>query len=220
MTIETDQTTDQDFFLAPLPRRDIVGTVTVEETGAPIEGAEVIAVGTPVPPARTAADGTYALTLPIGDFTIRTSAGGCTAPDEVAVTLTVAGLTRDVALARKLDEASHGCRPIAFDWVDATNDSPMFGNETVGRFTLPFSFPYYGQSYSRVFVTRQRLPDVRGPAGLAPRPDPGRVPVRGRSERGDLCACGRTWRSTTPRSCEPTPSPPAAIKRSSWSSSS
>ena len=46
--IETDLTTTQDFFLAPLPQRDITGTVTAEEDGSPIEGAEVRAIGTPV----------------------------------------------------------------------------------------------------------------------------------------------------------------------------
>ncbi len=151
--IEADVTETQDFFLAPLPRRDITGTVTAEEDGAPIEGAEVRALGAPVAPATTDASGHYTLTLPIGDYTIRVAAGGCTSADESEVTLGLAGLTHDVSLSAKLDDFGHGCRPVAFDWVDAATNTALFGDQTVGRLSMPFSFPFYGEDYDTVYVT-------------------------------------------------------------------
>ena len=94
----------------------------------------------------TDANGHYTLTLPIGDHTIRTAAGGCTTTD-VAVSLGLAGLVHDVALSRKLDDFGHGCRPIGFDWVDAASATAMFGDQTTGGAALPFSFPFYGSPY-------------------------------------------------------------------------
>ena len=151
--IATDQTTNQDFFLAPLPMRDITGTVSAEEDGTPIEGAEVRALGTPVDPAVTDASGHYTFTLPIGEYTLRVSAGGCTTAVETEVTLPLAGLVHDAALSRALDAFGHGCRPVAFDWVDASNETALFGTETVGRLGMPFSFPFYGDSYETVYLT-------------------------------------------------------------------
>ena len=174
--IETDLTTVQDFYLAPLPRRDVTGTVTAEEDGTPVEGAEVRALGTPVAPARTAADGTYTLTLPIGDFSLRTSAGGCTTADVTDVSLGLAGLVHDVALSRTLDDFGHGCASTTFDWVDAANDTAMFGDETVGHLPLPFAFPFYGETYDSVFLTDDGYLTFQSPQGGFPDPSPSAIP--------------------------------------------
>jgi subtilisin family serine protease len=168
--IETDVTTTHDFSLVPLPTRDITGTVTREEDGSPIEGAEVRALGTPVGPATTDANGHYTLTLPIGDYTIRVSAGGCTSHEESEVTLTLAGLTHDVSLSSKLDDFGHGCRPVAFEWVDATRDTALFGDQTVGRLPLPFSFPFYGESYDTLYVTDNGYLTFEAPEFVDPTP--------------------------------------------------
>ena len=170
--IETDLTTTQDFFLAPLPRRDITGTVTAEEDGSPIEGAEVRALGTPVAPATTDANGDYTLTLPIGEYTIRVAAGGCTSHEESEVTLTLAGVTHDVTLSAKIDDFGHGCHRVAFDWVDAALNTAMFGDQTVGRLAMPFPFPFYGESYDEVFITDNgylsfEMPEFADPTPIA-----------------------------------------------------
>lgn len=174
--IQTDLTTTQDFALTPLPQRNITGTITAEEDGSPIEGAEVRALGTPVAPATTDASGDYTLTLPVGDFTIRTSAGGCTSADETDVTLTDAGLTHDVALSRKLDDFGHGCRRVTFDWVEASTDTALFGDETVGRLALPFSFPFYGDTHDVVFITDNGYLTFEAPPDDVPDPVPGQIP--------------------------------------------
>jgi subtilisin family serine protease len=174
--IETDVTTTQDFFLAPLPQRDITGTVTAEEDGTPIEGAEVRALGTPVAPAITDADGEYTLTLPIGDHTIRIAAGGCTSSSIADVTLGLGGLVHDAALSRKLDDFGHGCRGIAFDWVDAAFPTALFGDQTTGRLPLPFSFPFYGEDYDVVYVTDNGYVTFEAPEFGFPDPTPVSIP--------------------------------------------
>ena len=171
-----DTTTQQDFFLAPLPQRDITGTVTAEEDGTPIEGAEVRALGAPVPPAVTDGNGDYTLTLPIGSHTIRTAAGGCTSNDVTTVSLGLAGLDHDVALSRKLDDFGHGCRPIGFDWVDAANATALFGDQTTGRLPLPFSFPFYGESYDVLYVTDNGYLSFEPPEFGFPDPTPTAIP--------------------------------------------
>jgi subtilisin family serine protease len=154
VTIVTDQETTQDVRLTALPRFDISGVVRAAEDGSVIAGASVKALGTPVPAAISNAGGAYTLTLPIGTYTIRGSAGGCT---EVhvhdGVVLADANITLDFTLGRKIDGFGHGCRPIAFDWVDAPIESALYGNDFAGRLRLPFDFGFYGATYQQVFIS-------------------------------------------------------------------
>ena len=152
--VVTDETTTSDFALTALPRFDISGIVRAAEDESPIEGASVVALGTPVAPAITDATGAYSLTLPIGTWTIRASAGGCTENViQEGVELVDHDISLDFALGRKLDDFGHGCRPIAFDWVDATTDTALYGDDFVGRLHLPFTFTFYGESYDQVFIS-------------------------------------------------------------------
>jgi subtilisin family serine protease len=151
--VRTDETTDQDFALTALPRFHVTGHVTASEDGSPIEGASVTALGTPVAPATTNALGAYDLELPIGDYTLRASAGGCTEIGEAQVSLVDSDITQDFSLFRKLDDFGHGCAPIPFDWVDAGNQTGLFGDEFAGRLVLPFDFDFYDGTYHAVFLS-------------------------------------------------------------------
>jgi subtilisin family serine protease len=153
VVIATDTTTDVDFALVALPRFHVTGHVTASEDGSPIEGAAVHAVGTPVAPAITDAAGAYDLVLPIGSYTLRASAGGCTEVATADVTLVDADIVQDFSLFRKLDDFGHGCSAIAFDWVDASVQSGLYGDEFAGRLRLPFAFSFYGASYQQVFLS-------------------------------------------------------------------
>jgi subtilisin family serine protease len=153
VTIETDATTTRDFALTALPRFTVSGHVHASEDGSPIEGASVLAVGTPVPAATTDASGAYSLVLPIGEFTLRANAGGCTESATADISSSGADQVQDFSLFRKLDDFGHGCRPIAFDWVDANGQTALFGDDFAGRLRLPFSFPFYGASYDAVFLS-------------------------------------------------------------------
>jgi subtilisin family serine protease len=153
VVVQTDATTDQDFALVALPTFTVSGHVSASEDSSPIEGASVLAVGTPVPAATTDAAGAYSLTLPIGDYTLRASAGGCTEVATADISLVSANITQDFSLFRKLDDFGHGCRPIPFDWVEASGQSGLFGDEFAGRLRLPFAFDFYGATYSQVFLS-------------------------------------------------------------------
>jgi subtilisin family serine protease len=151
--IETDLTTPLDLALVPLPRYDVSGVVRQAEDGEPIPGATVHALATPLAPAVADGAGTYALSLPAGTWTLRGVAGGCTQTVDVDVEVVDGPVSQDLDLPRKIDDFGHVCAPIDFDWVDAANESSIAGNDTFGRFNLPFAFDFYGTSYSRVYVT-------------------------------------------------------------------
>lgn len=163
VTIVTDEVTDQDFALTPLPRFDVTGHVAAAEDGSALEGVRVAAIGTPVPAAITNASGDYTLTLPIGTYTLRAAGGGCTESGTGEVTLVDANVSRDFTLFRKLDDFGHGCRSIGFDWVDAPTQSALFGDEFAGRLRLPFAFDFYGQSYDAVFISDNGYLNFLGP---------------------------------------------------------
>ena len=161
--VATDQTTDQDFALDPLPHFTVSGHVTASEDGSPIEGATVHALGTPVPPATTDASGAYSLELPVGDYTLRANGGGCTEVATADINLVDADITQDFSLFRKLDNFGHGCRPIAFDWVDAASQTGLYGDEFAGRLRLPFDFEFYGETYSQIFLSDNGYMNFLGP---------------------------------------------------------
>ncbi len=170
VTIVADQTTTRDFALAALPRFTVTGHVTASEDGSPIEGASVLAVGTPVPPARTDASGAYSLQLPIGTFTLRAASGGCTETAFADIDSLGPDVVQDFSLFRKLDDFGHGCREIPFAWVDAATQSGLFGDDFAGRLRLPFDFPFYGQTYSAVFLSDNGYLNFLAPDQFNPLP--------------------------------------------------
>jgi subtilisin family serine protease len=163
VTVVADRTTTHDFGLKALPRFTVSGHVTASEDGSPIEGARVLAVGTPVAPVTTDATGAYALVLPIGSFTLRASSGGCTETAFADIQSLGPDVVQDFSLFRKLDDFGHGCREIPFDWVDATTQSALYGDEIAGRLRLPFDFPFYGKTYSTVYLSENGYLNFLGP---------------------------------------------------------
>ena len=117
-------------------------------------------------------------------------AGGCTEQGEAAISLVDHDITQDFSLFRKLDDFGHGCRPIPFDWVDAGNQTALYGDEIVGRLHLPFDFEFYGETYSQIWLSENGYVNFLGPDqfNFIPVIDPfGRD-----AERRDLPASGRT----------------------------
>ena len=161
--VDTDTTTDLDIALNALPKFHVTGTVSAAEDGSPIEGASVVALGTPVPAAKTNAAGHYDLLLPIGTYTLRASAGGCTEIGSAEVTLSDSDVVLGFSLFRKLDDFGHGCRPIDFDWVDASVQTALYGDEFAGRLRLPFDFDFYGTTYQQIFLSDNGYLNFLGP---------------------------------------------------------
>lgn len=169
VTIVADETTTLSLALTPLPRFVVSGVVTAAESGDPLERATVVAIGTPVPPAVTDADGAYELELPLGSYTLRAAQGGCSESAFTEIEL-FEPLTVDFALSRKLDDFGHGCRPIGFDWLDAEAQTALYGDEFAGRLRLPFAFPFYGETYSQVFLSDNGYLNFEGPDQFNPSP--------------------------------------------------
>ncbi len=170
--IVTEQRTIEDFGLQALPRFQVTGTIRAAENGGSLAGATVRALGTPVEPAVSAADGTYALTLPVGGYTLAAGAGGCTETGIAEVVLLDADIVQNFSLAQKLDNVGHACAATAFEWVEAPNQTALFGDEFVGRLSLPFDFPFYGETYSQVFITDNGYLTFAGPDQFNPFPSP------------------------------------------------
>ena len=159
--IETDQETTENFELTALPRFTVSGTVT--SGGSPVDGASVVALGTPVAPASTDAAGHYEIILPIGDYTLRASFGGCSDTAFADISSTGDDVVQDFGLTRKLDNFGHACRPISFDWVDADSQSALFGDEFAGRLRLPFTFSFYGEDYTQLWISDNGYVNFLGP---------------------------------------------------------
>ncbi|HEX5013824.1 MAG TPA: carboxypeptidase regulatory-like domain-containing protein [Candidatus Limnocylindrales bacterium] len=169
--IAADETTTQDFALVALPRFKVRGHVRNAETAAVIRYATVTAIGTPVPAAVADTGGFYQLTLPVGTYTLRANAGGCTESGVVdGVQIVNKNVTQDFALGRKLDAFGHGCRPIAFNWTDAKTDTALFGDDFAGRLKLPFAFKFYGESYTQLFISDNGYLTFGGPDQFNPFP--------------------------------------------------
>jgi carboxypeptidase family protein len=135
------------------PRFTVRGTVRAAEDGRPMKRVKVVALGTPIHPVFTNDAGRYALTLPVGSYTLRAAGGGCTEVGLADVTVKDHDATRNFRLFRKLDDFGHGCRPIAFKWVNAKFNTGLFGDEFSGRLRVPFAFRFYGKTYRRVFIS-------------------------------------------------------------------
>ena len=169
-TIVADTTTTQDFALEALPRFTVSGHVRSSEDGSPIEAATVTAIGTPVPAATTDAAGAWSLVLPIGAYTLQAASGGCTEAGVAEIASDGPDQVQDFALFRKLDDFGHGCSRIAFDWVDASGQTALYGDDFVGRLRLPFAFPFYGSSYEALYLSDNGYLNFLAPDQYNPEP--------------------------------------------------
>jgi len=163
VTITKDTTTTANAALNALPRFHVRGHVTASEDGGPIEGAAITPIGVPVAPVVTAADGSYDLVLPIGSYTLRFGAGGCTESATTEITSDGPDLVVDQGLFRKLDDFGHGCAPVAYDWVDAPTQTALWGDEFAGRLRLPFPVTFYGTAYEQLWISDNGYVNFLGP---------------------------------------------------------
>jgi subtilisin family serine protease len=152
ITIAENETTTVALALTAAPQRTVSGLVVAAESGKPVAGARVEAVGVPVPAVVTDSSGRYSLSLPAGRYTLEASLGGCLSPRTVEVNL-ASNQQVDIRLAAKTDSFGHGCAPADTKWVNARHDTTLFGTAAYGRLRLPFSFPFYDGNHQEVFIT-------------------------------------------------------------------
>jgi subtilisin family serine protease len=151
VTIAEGGETVQDFALALAPSHSVSGTVTDEE-GNPLAGVPVTILGTPLEPAITDAAGMYSFAaVPEGEYEVQVDGGGCLG---VAVqTLVVDGdEVLDFQLQPVVDAFGYMCEPVEAEYVEANTVLPLTGDDAVATVDLPFSFPFYGASYSQAHV--------------------------------------------------------------------
>jgi subtilisin family serine protease len=151
VVIAEGATTTQDFTLQQAPAHAVSGHVRDE--GQATAGATVTIVDTPIPPATTDATGFYAFPMvPEGEYDVRVDAGQCAAAQTQH--LVVDGdETLDFDLTRRPDSFGYFCRVVPADYIEATEDLALTGDSASTSLRLPFSFPFYGQSYSTVHVS-------------------------------------------------------------------
>jgi len=136
-----------DFALNPSPSGSLSGTVT-DSSSNPIENATVTILGTPIPPATTDASGHYSFaSVPNGTYSVKAEAGKCNNSQTDQVTVN-GDTTHDFTLPARHDNFGYMCRLETPDYVEGDTSFPLSGDDNSAPVTLPFSFPFYGQSYT------------------------------------------------------------------------
>ncbi|MGY0232458.1 PQQ-dependent sugar dehydrogenase [Longispora urticae] len=131
----------------------ITGTATVAGTGRPLSGATV----TLTPGGQTtttSATGGYAFTnLTPGTYGVTASLGlgRCVTPATASV-IVDGPKVADLAVTARTDGYGHTCVDAARPFRTGATPLALTGDDKVAPVTLPFAFPYYGQTYTAATV--------------------------------------------------------------------
>ncbi len=154
-------TTTQDFALVAAPSFTVSGHVRTA-SGDPIPNATVTIGGTPIPPATTDAAGSYSFaSVPQGTYSMTATAGRCNDP-QTQVAVVNGDITVDFALPQRHDNFGYFCQIVGFSYVDGDTPLALSGDDNFISVSLPFPFPFYGQSYNTAFVGHERVPQLPG----------------------------------------------------------
>lgn len=154
INVEEGATIELTFTLESAPAFAVDGTVSDTE-GAPIAGAQVRVLDTPLPTLTTDDDGFFVFpSIPVGEYTLRVSPGGCN--DDLEVQLVVSDADQSLALTSnfKTDAYGYQCHEVAFDYIEGDtplNLYPGYDDQTLVQ--LPFPFTLYGATYEALWVT-------------------------------------------------------------------
>ncbi|MBI1748320.1 MAG: carboxypeptidase regulatory-like domain-containing protein [Acidobacteria bacterium] len=155
--ITEEGTTIQNFLLVMAPSHRISGMVVSSLTGEPIANAEVRILDTPLPSARTTADGVYAFpTVPDGTYNIQASppsSARCIGAQTQEVYFD-ADVVVDFWLDSRVDAFGYSCDDaIDFNWIPGDTLLPLIGDDASLPQALPFPFTFYGSVYSTIHVS-------------------------------------------------------------------
>ncbi len=151
VTVLEGQSAQQDLVLTAAPAGTVTGVVS--SAAGPVANATVTFDGTPVPAVTTGPDGRYsAAAVPFGSYRVTVAGGGCFTP--MTSELTVDGdETLDVTLPQRSDDYGYSCRIEGTEWDPADTPLALVGDDQATAVDLPFPFFFYGNRYSRAFVS-------------------------------------------------------------------
>ncbi|MFG2117229.1 S8 family serine peptidase [Streptomyces sp. NPDC048718] len=153
VTVVEDQAVTKDFAVEQAPSAKLTGKVSTE--AGPEAGATLAVQGTPVR-GTTAADGSYALTLPVGAYDVAvTPVSRCAAGTSTGVKLS-GDTTRDIDLAPRTDTFGTACRLTRAAFPTGT-DKLTLSSQTTGSavVNLPFPVALYGKTYRTATATTE-----------------------------------------------------------------
>uniref|UniRef100_UPI0020BD5B05 carboxypeptidase-like regulatory domain-containing protein n=1 Tax=Rhizomonospora bruguierae TaxID=1581705 RepID=UPI0020BD5B05 len=123
----------------------------------------------------TSSTGTYSFTgIAAGTYDVTATSGGSGCAGQIATTEVdvQAAVTIDLLLAPQSDIFGYTCHTVpGTAFVAGTTQVPPSGDDTpkvLGPFTLPFTLPYYGRSYDRLWVSTQGVVTFHDPQGWMP----------------------------------------------------
>ncbi|SNS91987.1 Carboxypeptidase regulatory-like domain-containing protein [Actinoplanes regularis] len=120
--------------------------------------------------ATTEADGGYKFeNLPRNNYTISAASGGrCGMAGTQPFLIDKQGLTLELYLRRKKDEANHTCLERTTTFATGTTVLSLTGDDAVTPVTLPFAFPFYGGAYRTAWVDTNGVLSFTDPGGSHP----------------------------------------------------
>jgi hypothetical protein len=130
----------------------VTGTVTLAGSGDPVAGAPV-SLGSHFEDVTTGADGTFAFAdVPEGTYPLTVEMGGCASSYEADVVVDGA---KDVPveITAVTDDFGYSCATSTGDYLQGDTKTSLTGDDAQTSIDLPFSFPFYGESYDTAFVT-------------------------------------------------------------------
>jgi subtilisin family serine protease len=164
--------TVQDFALELAPAHAVSGTVQTQ-SGVQVQGAVVSILGMPIPAAITDQNGFYNFaSVPEGEYDVHTNSS-CYDPQTQHLIVN-ADSTLDFSLAQHADAFGYTCEGTTFNYIEASNDIGLYGDDSSTSVSLPFPFVFYGQIYDTAYVGTNGFLNFQaddGSLGGGPLPD-------------------------------------------------
>jgi hypothetical protein len=144
-TVVEGATSTLNLDLAQAASATISGTVT--SAGAPVAGAVVRLLATPLETTTNAA-GFYSLTAPQGTYELSVSSPLRCADNVTQTVNLTADVTVDVALPERTDSFGYACGIATGSYPEVSNLLALTGDDAQLAITLPFPVPFYGTNYT------------------------------------------------------------------------
>jgi subtilisin family serine protease len=153
-TVTDGGTTVVDIAMSQVASGTLRGVVTSVLGGGPVANATVTVTGTPLPSATTDSNGNYSIAnVPFGSYTVSVTAGGCFGSLTQSVDVNADPTTANFGLQQRSDSFGYSCVIDGAGYVELQQTLALTGDDATVPVNLPFSFFYYGNSYSTAHVS-------------------------------------------------------------------